>query len=80
MKKNKVGALSVRFLLVSLLFLAALFLFGFIADEVVLEKEDLFDSRAFLFLRSLPHPALLRPHVPSPFLVPQNSSFRLTAC
>ena len=58
MKKNTVRAISVRFLLVSLLFLAALFLFGFIADEIVLEKEDLFDSRVFHFFAQFATPGL----------------------
>ena len=56
MKNNTVRAISIRFLLVSLLFLAALFLFGFIADEVVLEKEDLFDSRVFHFFAQFATP------------------------
>jgi undecaprenyl-diphosphatase len=50
--KKRMGEISVKALLTSLLFLAALFIFAFIADEVVLENEDLFDSRVFYFFKS----------------------------
>lgn len=45
--------------MVSLLFAAALFLFGYLADEVVLEGEDLFDTRVFQALEPLATPAVL---------------------
>lgn len=56
---KKVGTLSAKLVLVSLLFIAALFLFGYLADEVVLEKEDLFDSRVFHFLAQFASPAFI---------------------
>ena len=56
---RKVGTLSAKLILVSLLFIAAIFLFGYLADEVVLEKEDLFDSRVFHFLAQFATPRLV---------------------
>lgn len=62
MKKETeiVGSLSVKLIIVSLLFLAALFLFGFLADEVVLEKEDLFDTNVFNFLAQYATPSFIQ--------------------
>jgi len=59
-KSDKASAISVKFLLVSLLFVAALLLFGFIADEIVLEKEDLFDTHVFDFFAQFRSPAYLQ--------------------
>lgn len=55
-KKDKAGPVSIKLILVSLLFLAALFVFGFIADEIVLENEDLFDTRVFHFFAQFATP------------------------
>jgi membrane-associated phospholipid phosphatase len=62
MKKEtkNVGALSIKLVLISLLFIAALFIFGYVADEVVLEKEDIFDSRVFHFLAQFATPAFIK--------------------
>lgn len=56
---NNVGTLSIKLVLVSLLFIAALFIFGYVADEVVLEKEDIFDSRVFHFLSQFASPGFI---------------------
>src|SRR5438445_13589947 len=58
-KKEKVSAISVKLVLVSLLFLAAIFIFGYVADEVVLEKEDLFDTKVFHFFAQFATPAFI---------------------
>jgi len=61
MKKNteNVRTFSLKLIAVSLLFVAALFVFGFVADEVVLEKEDLFDSRVFHFFAQFATPGVV---------------------
>jgi undecaprenyl-diphosphatase len=59
MKKENAGSISVKLILVLLLFAAALFLFGFIADEIVLEKQDLFDTKVFLFFKQFATPAFV---------------------
>lgn len=61
MKKenDNVRNISVELVLVSLLFVAAIFLFGFLADEVVLEKEDLFDTTVFHFFAQFATPAFI---------------------
>ncbi|MBC7828853.1 MAG: phosphatase PAP2 family protein [Chitinophagaceae bacterium] len=51
--------LPLEILVIGILFLAALFLFTFIAHEVVFEKEDLFDSRVIQFFS---------PYSSSPFI------------
>ena len=48
--KKKAGAITVRFLIVAGCFLVALFLFGFIADEMVLEQEYTMDHQVFSWL------------------------------
>jgi hypothetical protein len=45
---ENLNSISLKLLVVSILFLAALFVFGFLADEVMLEKEDLFDTNVLL--------------------------------
>ena len=59
-KIEKPGWITLELLLVSGLFLVALFLFGFLANEVVLEKKDLFDTAAFRFFEPFATPAMLR--------------------
>src|SRR5690349_16365554 len=58
--KKKVGEVSVKALITSLSFVAALLIFGFVADEVVLENEDLFDSKAFHFFRDNTGPGFVK--------------------
>ena len=62
MKKEtaNVGAVSLKLVLVSILFVAAIFLFGYLADEVVLEQEDIFDSRVFHFLAQFATPTFIK--------------------
>jgi undecaprenyl-diphosphatase len=60
MKNKTIRGISLKLILVSLLFIAALFLFGYIADEIVLEKEDVFDTQVFRFLESYATPPVLR--------------------
>lgn len=58
-KSDNVRRVSLKLILVSLLFLAAIFIFGFIADEIVIEKEDLFDTRVFHFFAQFATPAFI---------------------
>jgi membrane-associated phospholipid phosphatase len=58
-KKEKPGWLTLELLLVSGLFVAALLLFAFLANEVVLGKKDLFDTAVFRFFEPFATPALL---------------------
>lgn len=46
--KTKAKRISLRFLLVGLVFLLALLIFGYIANEIVLENEHGFDNMVFL--------------------------------
>jgi len=48
--KKKAGAITLRFLIVAGSFLVSLFLFGFIADEMVLEQEYTMDHQVFFWL------------------------------
>jgi undecaprenyl-diphosphatase len=57
--KKLLKDVPLKLLVVSLLFIAAVFVFGFLADEVVLEKEDLFDSRVFNFFQAFTTPGLI---------------------
>jgi len=50
--KKRIAEISLKAAITSFLFIAALFIFGFIADEIVLENEDLFDSRVFHFFKN----------------------------
>lgn len=54
-----VRSISLKLILVSFLFVVAIFIFGFIADEVVIEKKDLFDTRAFHFFEQFATPAFI---------------------
>jgi undecaprenyl-diphosphatase len=47
-------------LLISLLFLLSILTFGILAHEIVAEKEDWFDSRAFSFLKGYSTPAIIQ--------------------
>lgn len=58
--RSQTKEVSLKFIVAVLLFVAALFLFAFLADEVVLENEDLFDSRAFHFFQSLTTPGIIK--------------------
>ena len=51
---------SLKVILISLLFIASLFVFAFIADEIVLEKEGVFDSTVFHFFKEHTTPALIQ--------------------
>ena len=50
--------LGIKFLVTSLMFLLAVGIFIFLAHEVVLENEDLFDSKVFNFLQPYTTPAV----------------------
>jgi undecaprenyl-diphosphatase len=52
------GSLSLRVLFVAGIFLLALFLFGLIADEMVLENENHLDQMAFGALRRITNPTM----------------------
>jgi hypothetical protein len=79
-KKEKPGWLTLELLLVSGLFVAALLLFAFLANEVVLGKKDLFDTAVFRFFEPFATPALLNFAKASRFLVLRTSFCRPTAC
>lgn len=57
---QKIKGLSLRFLIVAILFLAALFVFMAIADEMVLEKENNLDIAAFQYLRRITYPGMTK--------------------
>ena len=46
-KKNVLELISLKLLLISILFIISLFAFAFIADEAVLENEKRFDDGVF---------------------------------
>jgi len=58
-KKENVRAVSLQFILVLTLFVAALLVFGYLVDEVVLEKEKLFDDTVFHFFDQFKTPAFI---------------------
>lgn len=58
-KQNAKG-ISLRFLFVAGIFLLALLLFGFIADEMVLENETQLDQTVFAHLRSITNPSMTK--------------------
>jgi undecaprenyl-diphosphatase len=58
--KREIAAVSIKAILASLLFLLAVMLFAFLADEVVLENEDIFDSRVFYFFKSFSTPGFIK--------------------
>ncbi len=55
---KKAKGISLRFLVIAVIFLVALVLFGFIADEMVLENEKHFDEVAFDQLRQITNPGM----------------------
>jgi undecaprenyl-diphosphatase len=58
-EKKETRKISLKILVVPLLFIGALLLFGFLAQEVVIENEDLFDSRVFQFFKSYTNPTVI---------------------
>ena len=50
--KKIIKEVSLKTLLVSALFFVAIFVFAFLAHEIVGEKEDMFDSKVFHFLKA----------------------------
>jgi undecaprenyl-diphosphatase len=58
-EKRLLKILSVEVLLVSLLFIASVFIFGFIVQEVVLENEKAFDDNVFAFFSSFTTPHIV---------------------
>ncbi|HLA58056.1 MAG TPA: phosphatase PAP2 family protein [Puia sp.] len=55
---KKAKGISLRFLVISAIFLLALILFGFIADEMVLENENHLDQVVFDQLRQITNPGM----------------------
>jgi undecaprenyl-diphosphatase len=55
---KKAKGISLRFLVVAGLFLLALLIFSFIADEMVFEKENLLDTKIFEKLATLTSPSM----------------------
>ncbi|MDB5252379.1 MAG: phosphatase family protein [Flaviaesturariibacter sp.] len=58
--KKETKKVSLKILAAVLLFALALFIFGFLAQEVVVENEDLFDSHVFAFFKSYTTPQVVR--------------------
>ena len=58
--KKIIKEVSLKTLLVSSLFFAAIFVFAFLAHEVVGEKEDMFDTTVFHFLKAHTTPPLVK--------------------
>ena len=58
--KKIIKEVSLKTLLVSSLFFAAIFVFEFLAHEVVGEKEDMFDTKVFHFLKAHTTPPLVK--------------------
>jgi membrane-associated phospholipid phosphatase len=58
--KKETKKVSLKILAAVLMFAAALFIFGYLAQEVVVENEDLFDSRVFAFFKSYTTPEVVR--------------------
>jgi undecaprenyl-diphosphatase len=56
--KKRLARFSVEFITITSLFLSALVAFGYIADTIVLEQEDKFDSAAFAMMHTIESPAM----------------------
>jgi undecaprenyl-diphosphatase len=56
--QKKVKGISLRFILVAVIFLLALALFAVVADEMVLENENQLDREVFVQLAQITHPSL----------------------
>jgi len=52
-EKKRIREISFKTIVVSALFLLSIFLFAFLAHEIVFQKQDLFDTKVFSFLK--PH-------------------------
>jgi len=52
-EKKRIREISFKTIVVSALFLLSIFLFAFLAHEIVFQKQDLFDTKFFSFLK--PH-------------------------
>ena len=59
-KKNVLELISLKLLLISILFIISLFAFAFIADEAVLENEKRFDDGVFSFFDSVSTPGFVQ--------------------
>ena len=57
---QKAKGISLRFLIVAAIFLGALLIFIFIADEMVLENENHFDFIAFAMLKRITNPLMTK--------------------
>ena len=57
--KKKAKTISLEFMIISLLFLAAVFVFGLIAHEAVYENEKVFDDKVFTFFDGISTPGLI---------------------
>ena len=58
--KRIIKTISLKAIVVSLLFLVSLGVFALLAHEIVFENEDWIDSRAFLFFKSHSSPAMIK--------------------
>lgn len=58
--EKKVKSISLRFLIEASLFLLAVFVFGWLANEIVIEKENYLDNWAFSKLQSYINPSATR--------------------
>ena len=48
-EKKRIEEISFKTIVVSALFLLSIFLFAFLAHEIVFQKQDLFDTKVFSF-------------------------------
>lgn len=58
--KKRLGEITLKIFTVFLLFFISVILFGLLAHIVVWRKEDLFDSKAFIFFQSFSTPGFLQ--------------------
>ena len=57
--KKRIAEISFKTIVVLALFVLSLLVFAFLADEIVLKKQDLFDTRIFSFLTPYSSPAFI---------------------
>ena len=53
------GQVSIKTIFISLLFISAVFLFGFLAHEIVRENETSFDNDVFTYFKSMTTPTVV---------------------
>ena len=59
-EKKRIREISFKTIVVSALFLLSIFFFAFLAHEIVLQKQDLFDTKVFNFLKPYSSPGFIK--------------------